>query len=122
MTLSVLLAEARDSDLIDAKDPGANLLAALGAGYLSGSAAVCALGLLLVKRLFKRSWGGDQSKWPDLRALSKMHEDHFGEADPERFRYVWCTIAHICGIDPLQLDKEAQLIELCPAISMEPYQ
>ena len=58
-----------------------------------------------------------QNEPPDLTALTAIHQNHFREADPERFRFIWCSIAQLCRVDPLHLDREEQLVNLCPMAS-----
>ena len=67
-----------------------------------------------MRRFFKRSVEGNERNWPDVRELSALQEQHFKATDAQRFRYIWCSIADICGVPPLKLNKNAQLVDLCP--------
>ena len=65
-------------------------------------------------RLFCHFPEDDREKWPSLESLAPIYERRFKRGDPERFRLIWCTLANLCGVDPLCLREDDVLVELCP--------
>ena len=65
-------------------------------------------------RFFRNFPEEDQENWPSLETLAPIHQRLFNRGDPERFRLIWCTLAKLCGVDPLTLREDDVFDDLCP--------
>ncbi len=46
--------------------------------------------------------------------LRNIHERRFQGTDPERFVRLWCEIAGLCGVSPMEMHENDRPEELCP--------
>ena len=73
--------------------------------------------LSLLRRLWATVWSPFKSRPVDVRAydeLRHIHERRFAGSDAERFVRLWCEIASLCDVSPLDMHENERLGELCP--------
>jgi hypothetical protein len=78
-------------------------------------------GRVRILSLLKRLWAAVRSPFVsrpvDVRSydeLKHIHERRFVGSDAERFRRLWCEIASLCEVSPLEMHENDRLGDRCP--------
>jgi hypothetical protein len=46
--------------------------------------------------------------------LRDIHQRRFAGSDAERFTRLWCEVAAICNVSPLEMHEDKRVVDLCP--------